>query len=1573
MRHIIRRTICMALAWVMVPLAFAASTATVYTPINAIPPNAGTSQAKPVIMLNMSKDHQLFYRAYNEFSDYDGDGQPDGGYKHANRYSGYFDPDKCYDYSTTSSRFVWAADAINKYCPSGTAGWSGNFLNWATMTRMDMVRKVLYGGYRQPIVGDTSSLTVLERASLPMDAHSFAKYYAGGDINQLTPFTGPTEITICNTTVAASGAYSHTTIAPPLMRVASGNYSLWNANERRQCRWSNENGWGSNGSGNGNNVAVTGLSAASDNPTRAVALPLGSNNGDFIVRVEACNAAHIGSEKCQLYPDKNYKPIGLLHQYGETDRAEFGLITGSFSKNISGGILRSNVGSFVPEVNTKTDGTFVKDVVGIVGTIDRLRVFGYDYKDGGYLTNTDGGCTFQLTTLTDNQCASWGNPIGEMFTEALRYLAGKKPATDYGSNADAKGDTMGLPHPDWVDPFTRGTTVNGTYGLPQCRPIDIINFNASVISYDRDTQGPFSDLNAAGSLASYVDAVGVGEGLPGTSRFVGHTASLEDKACTAKALANLSDVEGLCPTAPAYKGSYSVAGAAYWAHTNPIRSSTKTLPLTSKNTDPNFHVNTYSVALAPGVPRITVTTTGAAPLTAIIQPSYLLNKSATEVGNGTLVDFRVVSQTATHGKYLVVWEDSQQGGDYDQDASGILEWDLSGSTLTVTTSTFADVTVNPQGFGYTISGTDRDGVHFHSGILNFSYTDPTNLPVTKTDGTAHPNINASGGCSGCTKTSPASKATYTVTGNTGGTLEDPLWYAAKWGGYTVTYSSTGAPDLPDAVSKWDAKDANGNAKADGTPDNYFLVFNPDQLEVALRSVFDDTLKTSNSAPAVSSSQLIAGGYKFLASFNIPEVSGDVEAFPILANGTFAPTATWHAGKELAAISPTGRNVITNDGQSGIAFDWTTLNASINYKAAMTTGSLSTQTEAQALATVNYMRGDRSNESASAMRQRPIKNILGPIVSAAPWIQDRPAARYTAGNYPGYAEFATAPEQAKRKKLLWAASDDGMVHAYEAPTEPATGTPTGPALFSYAPGALAQRFYAIGRQGFGVTAYVDGTPFSADVSIDSTWHTYLFGTLGRGGRGIYALDATTPSKLTEGNASSVFKWEFTADDDADLGYVLSDISIEPGTNQPAPVAKLNNGKYGLILGNGYRSQGGHAALFVVPADGPSGGSWAGQFRKIVADATSTDNGLSTATWVDLDNNGTADVVYAGDLKGNLWKFDISSSNPANWHVAFTDTSGVGQPLYTARSSADDVLPITGAPQFTFPSMGGVMVAFATGLSNTSGEYPRAGVTQRTFGIWDRPAFATRARALPSGVSTLVKRTLTRSSTGVVTVAVSSTDTAVNYTAATDAKDGWYIDLPGASEMVVSNLEYRLNNILMTSIRPPSETGVNCSEESLATLFIFDPVTGLPNSEVLGPPTTVVTPGSGGGSGGGGGSGTTTTTTYTIGTPVSDQKLRFANDRTPAPSLPASCKEGEAGCTCSESNGIKVCNLTSCKKGDPDCVCTIKDEKEVCKPSPKCPDGSGSLRAIGRETDANLCFSQSNARIQWREVPGLRTQK
>ena len=212
----------------------------------AVPPLLAES-ATPMVMLAMSNDHQLFYKAYTDFDDLDGDGFADTTYKNALEYVGYFDSYKCYVYNTTTNIFEPVAVTQTKYCNSAAGTqWSGNFLNWATMTRIDEVRKVLYGGYRST---DSGSETVLERSFLPNDAHSFAKYYNGEDLAKLTPFKNVTTgvnnskdsgITICNTTRQEGEVLSQNSTKPPLARVVAGNYSLWAANERWQCMFSGE-------------------------------------------------------------------------------------------------------------------------------------------------------------------------------------------------------------------------------------------------------------------------------------------------------------------------------------------------------------------------------------------------------------------------------------------------------------------------------------------------------------------------------------------------------------------------------------------------------------------------------------------------------------------------------------------------------------------------------------------------------------------------------------------------------------------------------------------------------------------------------------------------------------------------------------------------------------------------------------------------------------------------------------------------------------------------------------------------------------------------------------------------------------------------------------------------------------------------------------------------------------------------------------------------------------------------------------------------------------------------------------
>ena len=159
-------------------------------------PLAVSNSAMPRVMLAMSRDHQLYIKAYTDYSDLDKDGILDTTYNDSVDYYGYFDSNKCYTYS--SNMFQPSTLATGNHSHQCSSQWSGNFLNWATMTRMDIIRKVLYGGYRYL---DTTA-TILERTLIPYDVHSFAKVFSTAttaQMQQVTPYA-QTTISICNLT-----------------------------------------------------------------------------------------------------------------------------------------------------------------------------------------------------------------------------------------------------------------------------------------------------------------------------------------------------------------------------------------------------------------------------------------------------------------------------------------------------------------------------------------------------------------------------------------------------------------------------------------------------------------------------------------------------------------------------------------------------------------------------------------------------------------------------------------------------------------------------------------------------------------------------------------------------------------------------------------------------------------------------------------------------------------------------------------------------------------------------------------------------------------------------------------------------------------------------------------------------------------------------------------------------------------------------------------------------------------------------------------------------------------------------
>jgi len=1582
--------LCAALA--ALPLWASADPAAVSVPSDAVPPNIVTTANRPMVMLASSKDHTLFGPIYTDFEDIDGDGKIDTTFIPTFKYYGYFDATKCYDYSTGDKRFNPSSTATvagGRYtCATSSRLWSGNFLNWATMTRVDVIRKMLYGGRRST---DTNGTTVLSRANLSKDSHSFVKYYRGDDIRDYTPFTKAdlTKSSGSNKDVYAGLSICNrsTEMGPdgdPVIRMAKGNYRLWATVEGTVCEWE---------------AGVMGKKLSryykDDNKGKGVIAheefpPKQSTDGasydsvpaEISVRVLACKADMLGEERCQAFPPSsvtNYKPYGLLQEFGFSPsggsaRAEFGVITGSYDKNLTAGALRKNMGDFADEVNPGT-GVFCHSASsgcdaklkdgrntgqGAIKALDSLKLFG---RNG---SNYDGSDVQLPAELKDGTLPAWGNPVGEMVVQALQYFAGKT-STNPGSTTN---DTaIGLPTVAWKDPLSNDdATRKSLYGNSICRPLYTLALSSSALSFDGQADSAFGTLptGALGSLVNYTNAVGDAEKVTGSSRSVGSVKGGFGETCSAKTLGNLSDVSGICPDAPGVGGTYQVAGAALYANTEKIRA-VSAPPVDLKYVQDALKVKTLAASLSGGAARIEVPIPGTSPTKYVyITPESLwASQDNKKRMPGAMLTFASISSSDTHGAFVVTWNDSLFGGDYDMDIAGFLRYDVAkvGNNYQITLTT----DILNVGAGWTgthgfsiigvknLDGTAADQRYLtHRHLKNDSILNGAEGHLCRSGYSAA--VMASNVCDTSSDWNKIRDVdlpislTFNMVGVQDVILQDPLWYAAKYGGFTSsrkvddgTYAEVA---LPKDASAWDKVRSDGTPGSDGIPDNYFLARRPDLLEEQLRKALDTLARNSNAAPAVSSSQLVSDGFKYIAKFDSTTVDGNIEAYKVDSLGYFSVNPTWKAGNLLALVSGgaggdkgASRRIITNSGitsDTATAFRWNSLATA--YKTQMTTASLNVMSETNAGYVLDYIRGDQTKEGPNGLRSRG-DNLLGPVINATPWIQDRPRAYYPESDFPGYGAFAVA--QRNRDKLLWVGANDGMLHAFN--------PDTGAEVFAYVPGALANRLAEIpltrgtaGRTRLSganfvsgteslpngtVWPYVDGSPYSGDVRLSSgIWRTYLFGSLGRGGKAIYALDTTEVAKLADGetNAANIFRWQFTRDDDADLGYVVGDITTNAGSKQAAPIVKLNNGKFALLIGNGQKSANGKAVLYLLYVDGPTGGTWTGNYVKLEADAPiAKDNGLSTPTWVDLDGNGTADVVYAGDLKGNLWKFSLMGNDSTAWGVAYK-SGGVKKPLYTALDGTVP-LPITAAPEYAFFPQDGLVITFATGNAFGSTDFPNKTQTQRVYGIWDRPNFSVSGgRALPTGTSTLVSRTYARQSSGAVIV--SGTPDAIDWT----TKDGWYFNLPGVSEMVLSDPEIRAGVLTFTTVRPKT-TVDNCSNTPDAALYTIDPVSGKAERNSQG--TTNI-----------GGS-----AFVNAGSDIPDQKVKVVSDRTKR-NFTKECRSGDAGCTCKPIDGQQVC------------------EKE----KPTCAPGQSALRVAGQGTDVSLCYSP-NARVQWREIPGLRTDQ
>ena len=1184
-----------------------------------------TQSVKPRVLFVLSNDHALYYKAYTDWNDLTGDGIPDTSYVPDFAYYGYFDSTKCYSYVTTDGgRFEPQATAPNPntpYCDEVAGEWSGNFLNWATMSRMDIVRKVLYGGHRSI---DTAADTVLERAFITSDAHSFAKYYEGTDGAKLTPFNTP-KLTLCNTNYADSGQSQDITTLPQI-RVAKGDFRYWAANERWQCTWDNEQGSSSSGTN------TTGSKTTDPNMSTDGLVENGRVDKNYSARVQVCVAGKIGAEECKRYPDGHYKPVGLLHTYGEDNKLLFGLLTGSYAKNKSGGVLRKNVSAFSNEVNTKTDGTFT-EAAGIVATLDRLRIARYQYGSGkGYYNETD-SCPWALSLFDEGKCSNWGNPLSEMYLESLRYMAGLTATSEFSATDDTY--ITGLTKADWTDPLNDENDPLDDKNW--CAHCDIIVLNASESSYDNDRMNS-SGLNGSPSAADKTDAVGDSEGISGHDFFVGENGTDNNQLCTGKQVSALGDVRGACPGAPRLSGTYYAAGLAHWAHTNDVRS------LTGEQT-----VTTRAVTLSPAAPKLVIPVPGGERTVSILPACR--NLTPNPDGNCAIVDFKILAQDidAGTGEVYINWEDSEQGGDYDQDMKGTLSYAITGNTVTVTTKVDRKSTDHKLGFGYVIAGTTQDGFHVHTGINNFQYTDPSGVTGCTTcdlcsNGVSEklPCPTEPKACSNCNVTLAATSVTYTLGDSTASLLEEPMWYAAKYGSFVDTDKN----QLPNRPAEWDA-DSNGR------PDGFFFASNPTELGPSLARFLDIISTTSSSASVAANSVTLNTDTRiYQARYDTDNWTGDLIAFPIKPDGTL-DDAAWHAQDQIGIQAKAGtRRILTTneDTGDGVPFRWSDSNttgiaaaqkANLN-RACPTSCTPDTAGEQR----LDYLRGSQANEISQpngTLRTRDA--LLGDIVNSEPVYVGPPAAFFPNDlETEIYQDFANT--QVGRAHVLYVGANDGMLHAFMANN--------GDELFAYVPRAVYPKLSALTTLAYQTAHqfYVDLGPTVTDAYLGASkkWRSVLVGGLGAGGAGMFAIDVTNPAAFqgSETDARAQVLWDIVGGDAGfeDLGYTFSKPAVVrlPDNN--------HNGVWAAVFGNGYESAAGIAALYLVNAA-------TGERLEEILVQDLTDNGLSSVMPIDYDGDAKVDYIYAGDLRGRLWRFEPNAAG--GWEVSFG-----GKPLFQNRT-------------------------------------------------------------------------------------------------------------------------------------------------------------------------------------------------------------------------------------------------------------------------------------------------------------------
>jgi type IV pilus assembly protein PilY1 len=624
-------------------------------------------------------------------------------------------------------------------------------------------------------------------------------------------------------------------------------------------------------------------------------------------------------------------------------------------------------------------------------------------------------------------------------------------------------------------------------------------------------------------------------------------------------------------------------------------------------------------------------------------------------------------------------------------------------------------------------------------------------------------------------------------------------------------------------------EAAGNADLDtfakeGGTEAALSASNAAELKNAMDSIFADIMAQSSSsyaAVATSTSYLEADSVVYQVAYDSSDWSGDLLAFNMDPKTGEPTTQKWAAKVPAYGF----RSIFTYNPSSnkGVIFAWDYLNA--DQKSALG-ATLSGVPALGGQKMLNYIAGATTDQGTDSNKYRVRKTLLGDIANSAPVYVGNPRRIY-----PDSIEIppnASAKEKAalkekvsyfkwvdntKRTPVVYVGANDGMLHAFNADT--------GGEIFAYIPSAVYGNLPLLASQNYkGLHKYfVDGSPSVADAFIGESWRTILAGGLNAGGKGIYALDVTNLSTMGTNPQPSVSNvlWEFTARDDRDLGYTFSAPSIAK-----TPSTAWTGEGWVAIFGNGYNntaddgtgiySTTGNAVLYVVDLATGAIKAKLDTGRGYAQSSDNKPNGLSTPAAVDVNGDGVVEYVYAGDLQGNLWKFDLSSKDPAQWKIANN-----GNPLFTAKSAKDQPQPITTRPEVVRHPRGGHMVHFGTGKLFEIGDSALYTPVNTFYGIWDKNS------AVSNGRNALQEQKITTETGAKGGYWRLVTNNPVDWS----KQSGWYLDLAypsnaaGVGERVVGNPVLDGERIVFVTITP---TKGECSAGGYSWLMEVDAMTG-----------------------------------------------------------------------------------------------------------------------------------------------------